>query len=500
MALILLPSMASPVAADGDSSAAVDRAVAQLPALTEQMMQQTGVPGVAVAVVHNDRLVYSQGFGVRDSAGGAPVTAQTVFQVASVSKPVGASAVAAAIGKGGLRWDDPVVEHIPAFRLRSRWVSRKVTIGDMYAHRSGLPGETGNDLESFGIPVSQIIQRMRYVPLNPFRDSYSYSNFGLTVGARAAAASRDQTWPAMTRQLLFEPLGMRHSSYRHKDFLKRSNRAALHQQVKGRWVSLSKRNPDAQAPAGGLSSSVEDLAKWLRMELADGRFDGRRVVAAKPLSEARSLQIRTSEPGEDATLVRGYAFGMDVGTDDAGNVRWTHSGAFTAGASTRIAMLPAYDVGIVVLTNAWMTGLPEALVESFFDLVERGTVSRDWLSQMAQMFGMDATPNRAAFDKAKPVKPEPAARLSRYSGVYRNDYMGAVRVRRKHGHLILLIGNSRRILRHWTGNTFAYQLPDLPPGFVAGVRFRMRHGTSVAVNCQEVSYGLGSLGIARRRQ
>ena len=475
----------------------LDVAVAALPGLAEQMMAKTGVPGIAIGVVHGDRLIYSEGFGVRSTKDSAPVTPDTVFQVASVSKPVGASAVAAAIGKGGVKWSDPVVKHMPSFKLRDPWVTRKATIGDLYSHRSGLPGNTGNDLESFGVPVKQIIHRMRYVPLNPFRISYAYSNFGMTVGGRAVAESRDESWPAMTRKLLFKPLGMSHSSYRHSDFVKQDNRATLHQQVNGRWVTSS-RQPDAQAPAGGLSSSVVDMAKWLRMELANGRFEGAKVVPAGPLAEARSLQIRTSPPGDDATSVRGYAYGMDTEADETGHVRWAHSGAFSAGAATRILMIPDYDVGLVVLTNGWPVGVPEAIGESFAELLETGELTKDWLSVVAPVFAPFTTPNRAAFGKPKPADPVPAAPLNRYVGTYRGDYVGKVVVRKAKGRLVLKVGNQTRRLRHWNANTFAYKVADLPPGFIAGVRFRVRKGSAVSVNLEEVSADLSTLGIAHR--
>lgn len=487
----ILPAL--PAQAETDH---LDTAVAQLPGIVEQTMAATGVPGVAVGVVHGDKLIYSQGFGVRN-AKGEPVTPETVFQVASVSKSVGASAVAAAIGKGGVRWDDPVVKHMPSFALQDKWVSRHVTIGDLYAHRSGLPGNTGNDLETFGVPISKITHRMRYVPLSPLRNTYAYSNFGLTVAGRAVAESRDQSWPKMTKQLLLKPLGMSSSSFRHSDFVKQPNRAQLHQQEDGRWI-VSQRDPDAQAPAGGLSSTVGDMAKWLRMQLANGMFEGQRVVAKNPLFDSRSLQIRSSAPNPDDTDIVGYGFGTGVTKDNVGNMKWSHSGAFSAGAATRYVILPAYDTAIVVLTNGWPVGVPEAIAESFADLVETGTVTQDWLAYYKQVTASFTTPNRTAFDKPKPADPRPAMPLKTYVGRYQGDYTGPVEVRRKGGRLVLDVGNVSLPLRHWTGNIYAYDILAMPKGFIAGVKFKVKGSKAVSVNLQEVSYDLGELGIARR--
>ena len=248
--------------------------------IVEQMQQRTGVPGIAVAVVHNDKVVYSHGFGVRSVTTKEPVTTDTVFQLASVSKPLGAAVVAAAVGKGKLKWEDPVRKFLPDFKLSDRYVTRKATVADMYSHRSGLPGLVGNELESYGFSRNTIIKRLRYAPLSPFRISYSYSNFGLTTGGEAAAEAAGTTWEKLADKMIFNPLGMKHTSYRHKDYVARKNRATLHQQSgSGTWIT-SEREPDAQAPAGGASSTVLDMAKWLRMELATGKFDGKRVVVS----------------------------------------------------------------------------------------------------------------------------------------------------------------------------------------------------------------------------
>ncbi len=196
----------------------IDAAIAQLPGIITENMAKTGVPGLAVAVVSGDQVVYSQGFGVRSTKTNKPVTVDTVFQLASVSKPLGATAVAAAIGKKLLRWDDPITKFLPDYELANGYVTNRVTVADMYSHRSGLPGNVGNDLEVYGFNRKTIMDRMRYEPLAPFRISYSYSNFGLTVGGEAAATAAKTTWPKLAKKMIFKPLGMKHTTYSHKQF------------------------------------------------------------------------------------------------------------------------------------------------------------------------------------------------------------------------------------------------------------------------------------------
>jgi CubicO group peptidase (beta-lactamase class C family) len=473
----------------------IDAAVAQLPGIVEQMQKQTGVPGVAVAVVHDDRLVYSGGFGVRNTKGTKPVTPQTVFQLASVSKSLGGTVVAAAVGKKKLRWHDPVTQYLPDFELSQKYVTRKVTVADFYSHRSGLPGSTGNELEAFGFDRETIIDRMRLVPLDPFRVTYSYSNFGMTVGGEAAATASGTTWESLADRMLFKPLGMKDSSYRHSDFVKHSNRAALHQEVDGKWVPSAKRQPDAQAPAGGASSTVLDMAQWMRLQLANGKFDGERVVANGPLRAARSLQMRTSPDASDSSEIRGYGFGISMEVDSTGRVRWMHSGAFTAGAATTYMLIPDLDLGIVVLTNGWPVGLPEAIAATFADIAETGSSTTDWLPIIEQAFAPYTTPNRTVNGKPRPASPKPAAPLREYVGTYRNDYVGTATVVRKGKHLVLRLGpkGQRELrLRHWTGNAFAYTGIDLPKGFTTGATFNLKRGT---LQLEEVE---GELGVLNR--
>lgn len=473
----------------------IKRAVKELPKIVKKSMRKTGVPGVAVAVVHNDRVIYSKGFGVRSTKTDKKVTTSTVFQVASVSKPVGAAVVAAAITKKEAKWSTPVSKLSPQFQLEDPWVTSHATVGDLYAHRSGLPGASGNDLEGFGFDRATILERLRYEPLSPFRDTYSYANFGLTAGGEAVAQAAGTSWEKLADKLLFKPLKMKQSTYSHADFVKEKNRAALHQPVKGKWVPYSKRNADAQAPAGGLSSSVSDMTRWLRMELANGKYAGKRIANKGPLNQLRSMQIRTAPTSAAATPTKGYGFGMGVESDTTGRVRWNHSGAFTAGASTRIIMIPSLDLGIVILTNSWPVGVPEAIGEYFADYVEYGKPTQNWLKYFRTAFAPLTAKPDTIFGEKKPKNPAPAQDLAAYVGNYANDYVGQASVAVESGGLVMRVGPNgvtRLPLRHWDGDTFYYQAIEMPPGYYTGVRFS-GDGSATSLEIEEVNSRLGVL-------
>lgn len=175
-------------------SAQIDAAVGGLDAMVADVMRRTGVPGMSVAVVRGGEIVYAKGFGVRELGKDAAVDADTVFQLASVSKSVGSTCVSAAVTGGLVSWSDPVVKHLPDFRFSDPEISKRITIADLYAHRSGLPREAGDDLEAFGFDRAGVLARLNQFELDPFRITYHYSNFGMTTGGEAVAAAAKRPW------------------------------------------------------------------------------------------------------------------------------------------------------------------------------------------------------------------------------------------------------------------------------------------------------------------
>jgi CubicO group peptidase (beta-lactamase class C family) len=147
-------------------------------------------------------------------------------------------------------------------------------------------------LEDLGFSRPEILHQMRLIRLTgEFRKTYKYSNFGYTEGAIAAAKRLRETWEDLAAERLFKPLGMTSTSYRWSDFRDVANKAAIHVFVDGKPVARYQRNPDAQAPAGGASSSARDLAQWLRLQLADGTWNGQHIIAADALKQTRSPQV-----------------------------------------------------------------------------------------------------------------------------------------------------------------------------------------------------------------
>lgn len=387
------PSSASPATRSilPIPEANIKKAVKRLPKLVKTVMANTGIPGVAVAVVHDGKTVYAQGFGVRKVGNPAPVTPDTVFQIASVSKSITGTVVARVVSQHmqanatasdkppacqDVLWSTPVDCYLPDFTLGAPWVAEHVTVGDLLSHRSGLPAGFGDELQSLGFSRQQIfshVARLRPCPgtspaqpcLETFRGRlYAYTNFGFTAGAIAVANAEGLDWADLAQRELFAPLGMTSTSYRYSDYLARSNRAATHVKRNGKWEPLYSFDDDAAAPAGSVSSTVLDLAQWMKLILTDGQFKGQQLILPEALLPALTPESVAEPANRPATRTGFYGYGIGIKYGMSGRVKLIHSGAFTSGAATNYQLIPSADLGIVVLTNAFPIAPPKPLPRS----------------------------------------------------------------------------------------------------------------------------------------
>lgn len=467
----LVPAMPLPENAVADAVAALD-------GMAEELMDKSGIPGMAVAVVHGGKTVYAKGFGVKNAElpddADNRVDPDTVFQLASLSKPVGATVVAHEVSEGTVDWDTPVVSQLPWFALSDPAVTQMVTVGDLYSHRSGLPDHAGDLLEQIGYDRRLVLEKLREYPLDPFRISYAYTNFGLTAGAEAVAAAAGESWEDLSRRAIYDPLGMSSTSSRFDDFTRRPNRAVGHIRIDDAYRPDYVRDPQPQAPAGGVSSSVNDMTRWMTMLLADGSYQGRQLIDPDALLPALTPQVVSSPAGEPAMRSGFYGFGFNVSATSSARMEMSHSGAFELGSGTNVLMLPAADVAIVALTNATPAGVPETLTAQFADLVQFGEVREDWWALYNEAFTEMAQPVGSLVGKPRPTDPAPPAPLSSYVGQYSNTFWGPARVTENGPGLQLALGPTFQVpLQHWDGNvfTFSFVAENAPPGTISTATF-----------------------------
>ena len=468
----------------------VAAAIGRLDELAREVLERTEIPGMAIAVVYENEDRYLKGFGTRVANQDLPVDGDTVFQLASVSKPFGSTVIAALVGDGVVSWDDKLVDLDPAFQMSDPWVTSQITVRDMYCHRSGLPEHAGDLVEDMGYDRAAVLHRLRFVhPASSFRSHYAYTNFGMTAAAVAVATAAGTDWETLCQRRLYQPLGLERTSSRYADFIASPNHAAGHMRVGEAWVAKEQRRPDAQSPAGGASSTARDLARWMRLQLGGGTIDGKEIVAAAALAETHQPQIVSGPSPDPATRAASfYGLGWNVSYRDDGIVMLGHSGGFALGAGTAVYLYPGYGLGIAVLTNAAPIGAAETVALEFLDLAQFGEVRQDWAGLLAARFAEmnEPTYGTEADYAAPPKRGTPALPLDAYIGSYENDLYGPLAIEAGDGGLVLRIGPEMTAypMTHYERDVFAYQPAGENAYGLSGVSFLIgpeERATSVTI-------------------
>lgn len=454
--------------------AQLQKALDTLVTEAKQAIADDRTPGIAIAVVHGDAVIFAEGFGVRNIETGEPVDPDTVFQLASVSKPIGSTVISGLVGDGKLSWDTRLMDLTPGFAMQEPWVTSQVTLRDLYAHRSGLPDHAGDLLEDYGYDREAVLHRLRFQPpLSSFRSGYAYTNFGITAAAAAAASTTGMDWETLSEERLYKPLGMTSTSSRYADFTAEANRAVGHVRVDGKWSFVEQRQPDAQSPAGGVSSSVNDLSKWVRMLVNDGIFEGRQVIAKAALDEGH-LPVMITGYSPDGTP---SFYGLGWNVSYWGNARHSisHSGAFAMGAGTTVSISLDDKLGVIVLTNGAPVGVSEILANEFMDNAILGKPRYPWQQVFTGIFAKMAEDGISHNYDTPPAAPGPAAGDAAYTGSYANDFYGPIEVVADADALNLLIGPSKREFRltHFDRDTFTFETIGENASGLSGVTFAL---------------------------
>ncbi|MFI6335856.1 serine hydrolase [Streptomyces sp. NPDC050535] len=485
------------------TKADVDDAVGTLDRVIRDGMKKTGVPGVAVAVVHKDRVIYLKGFGERRVGQSGAIDPDTVFELASLSKPLASTVVAGAVGDRTIGWDDPVAAELPRFALKDPWVTEHVTVADLFSHRSGLPDHSGDLLEDLGFDRTYILEHLRYEPLSPFRAGYAYTNFGVTAAGQAVANANDTTWEKLAEDTLYGPAGMNDTSSRFTDYDKAKNKAATHvKDADGSWEAKYVRDADAQSPAGGASSTARDMATWMRLQLANGKLGGEQIIPADPLERTHLPEIVSGPPRAPAGRTGFYGLGWNVGYDDQGRLRLGHSGAFELGVNTSVNLLPGEQLGITVLTNGAPVGLADSVALDFLDTAQYGRPTTDWLPLVDQVYRQQEEEGRSPTDYTKPPGNAAGARSDdTYTGTYDNDFYGPLTVTAAgNGELTMSLGPKPTAFRltHFDGDTFSFETAGENATGLSGVTFKGASNGAKAAKVTVEAFDENGLGTFAR--
>lgn len=410
------------------------------------------VPGMAIAVVRGDSLVFARGYGLRKLGASDQVDAHTRFAIGSTTKAMTTAALAMLADEGKLRFDDRVIDHIPEFQLADPWVTREVTIRDLLLHRTGLPGTDGL-WTRFVYSPEEMMRRLRYVkPNSSFRSRWDYQNVMYGVAGLIVERASGMSWEQFLRTRIFAPLGMTETEPLVAGILAKPNVATPHA-LNADSVRITRLgNTDSIAPAGSVWSSVSDMSKWMRFMLDSGRVGGKRLISAASFRELVTPQIQAPMPQYPALqLSRPHAFSYGLAwfiQDYRLNPVWMHTGSIN-GMSAIVGLLPASRAGVVVLLNLDHAELRHSLMYQSFDQVLGGP-ARDWSAELRSL--MATPPARPNVAGNAPAPAGPSLPLERYTGVFVDSTYGKIQVTLANGVLRAQVENETPVELEPAGN------------------------------------------------
>jgi CubicO group peptidase (beta-lactamase class C family) len=412
---------------------------AKIDALARRARELYEVPGLAIAVVHEGELVFVRGYGERELGSGGLVDERTSFQIASNTKAFVATAVGLLVADGELGWDDPVHEHLPDLVLWSEQATADLRVRDLLSHRAGLATWAGDLMWiSSDIGRDELLARLRYLPAAAsLRERYGYSNLMFVVAGELIAAKTGQPWDAFVRARLLEPLGMDAVATRLAELEGRDNLAAPHIEVEGQWQVIDRLDIGVTGAAGALDASVLDISKWLRMQLAEGEFEGEQVVPAEIIHDTRTphifIPVRADDYYEPPRHLRAYGLGWSL-EDYRGRLLVAHGGGLP-GMTSRVLMVPEAELGIVVLTNS-ESRASALLALSVADLFLAAEPGKDYLAAFAPSSDEgDAEHPAAAEGEAGKQAPATVPLPAKLEGSYTNPMLGAAKIEAEAGGL-----------------------------------------------------------------
>src|SRR5262245_8337710 len=410
-------------------------------------MRTFDVPGLALAVVKDDAMVVAKGYGVRKLGERTPVDARTLFGIGSNTKALTATALGLLVEERTIEWNAPVIRCRPAFALIDPYVTRELTVRDLLVHRSGFGLGAGDLLwwPPSTYDRKEIARRLRYIPpATSFRSAYAYDNVLYLIAGELIEAISGQSWEEFVSARILAKVGMSGSSVRHSAAAAGGNVAATHARIDGTVKPIAPFDSDNTNPAGGINSSAEDMAKWLRVQLSGGMLaDGSRLFSAETAREPATLvtPLQTTDPPPELAPLkanfRGYALGFDI-RDYRGRKLVTHTGGLP-GYVSRVAMIPDASVGVAVLTNQEATQAFDAITFRILDHY-LDAPAFDWIDAFvkvsARMQAM-AKDQSARATAARDASSRPSLPLAKYAGTYRDAWYGDITISESGGTLAM---------------------------------------------------------------
>lgn len=466
----------------------------------KRTMKAFDVPGIAIAVVKDGQVVAARGFGVRKLGEPAQVDGKTLFEIASNSKAFTAAALAMLVDEGKLKWDDPVVKHLPDFQMYDAYVTREMTVRDLLTHRSGLGLGAGDLLwwPTTTFSTDEIIEKLRYIrPATSFRNSYAYDNLLYIVAGKIIARKSGKSWGDTVRERILALIGMNTTTTSLAENEGNPNASNAHSKIKDK-ITAVKSMPVANAVgAVGINTNAEDIAKWMQVLLDNGRVAGARGADGKELrlwsdAQAREMwtaqtpmKINTPKPPLAATKPNFYAYGLGFQLRDyKGQLVAMHGGALQ-GFYSRVLLVPESKLGIAILTNAESGGALSALQYRLLDQYMTGSTPTDWIKLVADLEEEAHAKELARLKSESSTRAagsKPSLALSAYEGEYEDPWYGIMNVKRNGNKLIMSFSRTPDLtgeMEHFQHDTFIVRWKERNFNADAYATFSLDHDGSI---------------------
>lgn len=454
----------------------------------EDALRAWNIPGMAVAIVKDGEIIFEKGYGVKEKGKIGKVDEHTLFGIASNTKAFTAAALGVLVDQGKIRWDDRVIEYLPWFELYDPYVTANMTIKDLLTHRSGLKTFSG-DLLWYATTYSreEIVRRARFLqPTYGFRDRYGYSNIMYLAAGLVVEAVTDTSYDEFLDKHFFEPLGMKNTNTSIHSFGDYDNIAQPHSVLDDKNVPIPFVSWDNIAPAGGINSSVHDMAAWMMMNINKGDYEGEEVLSDEIVHKMQQPVI-VFEISESSLEIwpsmhwRAYGLGWSL-FEYHGHKVVNHGGGLD-GMISRVSIVPDENLGIVILTNN-NNSIPAYLM---YEILDRyfGKDGRDWVGYGLERANRyeDYKTKQEEIKKSSRVKnTSPSFTLSAYTGTYGDAMYGNAEVYLENEQLKIKFIPTPLFdgeLSHWHFDTFTIKLtkvPSLPEGTV---RFIMNENAEI---------------------
>jgi len=455
----------------------------------EALRQKIGAPGVSITIVENGQTTLARGWGVRKLGEDGQVDSATLFQTGSTGKAMTAAALAILVDEGKIGWDDLVIKHIPWFRMHDAWVTREMTVRDLLVHRSGLGLGQGDLMfvPRTHLTRRQTVERVAFLkPKTSFRSAYAYDNVLYVVAGQLIEEVTGQTWEVFMRDRVLRAGGMRHATSDSPDRFRNPNRSWPHARLSGALRGLGEQQVLNErdelgrngAPAGGLALSADDMAAWLKIQLAHGALpDGKRLfsveqakemwdpVTPMPVTPLPDI-LKPAQP-----KAQFYALGWQV-QDYRGYQIVSHGGG-VFGSITRVVMIPEKNVGFAIMMNSeesgMLLGLTYQLLDHYLDQPDYG-----WTTKWQNWFQERLAGGKAFLEQkaATPVKSGPSLPVAAYAGRYRDPWYGDIVITNSANGLVIDFASTPRMvgrMKHWQYDSFITEFDDkaIEPAYVS---------------------------------